>query len=274
MRAWRRRQLDSGRGNRVAPDPVECPYAAIVGRGPGRLADPGAGLVCRAGVVAVPVPGGRMGCLRARGVGTRPRADRHGQDLCRRVASHAPRGGRRAGLRAAFVPALDHAAARAGGGHRPVARASRRRTRAALDDRRAHRRHRRRGTRPAGQAAAERAHHHPGKSHAAPHPCRLAAALRPSRGSRRRRMARADGHETRRADRTRACAVAPIAPRTARVGALGNARQSGRRPRLPRRPRRGRARCRRPRGSIPRRSPSTACVRARSNDFRGRAISD
>ena len=125
--------------------------------------------------------------------------------------------------------ALAHAAARARRRHRPRARPRDRRAEPALDRRRAHRRHV--GLRPhaPGATAADRAGHHAGEPDADALARGLARALRASRRGDRRRVARTDVQQARRAGGTRAGAAARRAAGPARLGPVGDAGQPRRR---------------------------------------------
>ena len=112
------------------------------------------------------------------------------------------------GRGAAAARALDHAAARAGRRHRGGAPRARRGPRAPVDARVAHRRHRAPASARAS-ASASRPRWSP-----RPRACRCCSrattrrAVRHLRAGGRRRVARADGDEARRADRARAGAAA------------------------------------------------------------------
>ncbi len=177
-----------------------------------------------------------MDGVRRRRQRPRARADRHGQDLCGGARTDRPRAARNGRCAAAADAVVADAVARAGERHGPGTPPRRAGAQSALDDRRAHRRHVVVGARPPGAAAAHRADHDAGKPDAHAVARRLAGALRARDRRRLRRMARTDGVQARRADRTRARAAARLASPAADVGTVGHARQPGPGARLSRGP--------------------------------------
>ena len=210
--------------------------ARALGRAEATVAAQRRSVVCgqRPRAVSVPAPG--LGPHRGGPLGAAARDHRRRQDLRRLLRGAQPRPRRRNGRRRPALP-VDHADARAGRRYRPRAGRPVRRPGPRLAGGRAHRRHRRRRARAAGQAAAGSAGHHAGEPVAAARPRRLRRPVRASCAGGRRRMARADRQQARRAGAAGAGAPAPVRAalrlgpeRHARQPRRGAARAAGRQP--------------------------------------------